>query len=484
MRRRIAIQSVITFPPLSASTYCIQVVTRPAWVLAHHSLRAEWWHGRGIWCLLANVGTYHNVRDLSRTAELHEIAHGRAHIIKPGNFPSSACCAVQSPTMDVLRRKARHVFDEVQRFNRLHKVTAVIFTRNQGEGGEIDIGTYEYSCMVDTATCSNILNTTGTEPSIRNAETSSPTSTRSDPVSVPPLNPAQSDTLARDTTGRNPCLQLLKLVVVSQTGNLAIGIHRESFHQLFDEYKIEPYILNLVVRNVDGFYSFPAPLPVPTTGSLSYFLHIRGWFMLIWSYELQTSKTNAILIERPSATGQLLKEITAHKTLLGHPLSLAFICCRHILDRISVEIGPELATIVDVEAKTGFNPFEGGSVDSALFLGGGRPENEDLGVLSGLMSNTSVVLALHKKYLGFTNGLLKEVTQEKLLDGGVWKKIIPQGKWTEYEELSRRLIEVSSVSTAESDMTTPYIALLRERADTQHRVVSYFFSSLHSHTTG
>lgn len=383
--------------------------------------------------------------------------------------------------MDVLRIKARHVFDEVQQFNRIHKVTAVIFTRNQGEDGEINIETSGYSCMVDTATCSNILKATETVPSIRHSETPSSTRARSAPVSVPPLNPAQSDALVRDTTGSNPGLQVLKLVVVSQTGNLAIGIHRESFHQLFDEYKIEPYILHLVVRNVDGFYSFPAPLPVPTAGSLSYFLHIRGWFMLVWSYEPQTSKTNAILIERPSAAGQLLKEITTHKTLLGHPLALAFICCRHILDRISVEIGPELATIVDVEAKTGFNPFEGGSINSAQFLGGSRPENEDLGVLSGLMSNTSVVLALHKKYLGFTNGLLKKLTQLKLLDDGVWEKIIPQRKWTEYGELSRRLIQVSYVSTAECDMTTPYITLLRERADTQHRVVSYPFFGQTTH---
>ncbi len=99
--------------------------------------------------------------------------------------------------------------------------------------------------------------------------------------------------------------------------------------------------------------------------------------MLAWSYEPQTSKTNAILIERPSASGRLQKEIAAHKELLGHPSTLAIICCRHILDRISVEIGPELATIVDVEAKTGFNPFEGGSIDAARFLGGHRPESDD-----------------------------------------------------------------------------------------------------------
>ncbi|EAQ87500.1 predicted protein [Chaetomium globosum CBS 148.51] len=265
--------------------------------------------------------------------------------------------------------------------------------------------------------------------------------------------------------------------------NLRLGIHSDTFSRMIQEFHIEPHVLYLIAHNIDGFFSFSDKNGTPSQcddSCISYFLHVRDRYMLTWSYSPQSAKTCAILIARPRSPGsskttafaeQIRKEIITYTKLLGHPLALAVICCSWIMDEISLEITPELAAIADTESKTGFNPFEGGSVASSKFFGDKRRESDDLGVLSGLMSSTSVVLALHKKNCDFSWDLLQRMQRDELLSPG-WRALILEGGWDEYERLSHAVSEVSSVLLAQCDAAAPYIALLRERANVQHSVIS------------
>jgi len=373
--------------------------------------------------------------------------------------------------MDDLRQIAEKTFKDSQSFNStLHRVGKLSIRRRDDIGALIH-NRSEYHCPFngfsgnDDKSCLGLLNaeTTSNIPHVAGV-TGVPVE-RDHAYVVPPPT---SEALQTDGDDHKP--STLELVVVAQPPTLEMGIHAHVFLGLFHRYKIEPYILRLIARNVDGFYEFPQSSEGPHLAHISYFLHVRNRFMLAWSYALENASTDAILIARPTGSDQLVQDVIAHKGLLGHPLSLALVCCAHLLDGIRIEIGPELATIADTEAQTGFNPFEGGSVDTRRFLGGQKPDADHLDVLSGMMSSTGVVLALHRKYLGFVRGLLERMTLSRLL-ADVWRDAISEGRWDEYENLCRRISEVSSVLMPECDMTTPYIALLKERADVQQRVV-------------
>lgn len=280
--------------------------------------------------------------------------------------------------------------------------------------------------------------------------------------------------LAGSGPGPDDQAAILDVMALEQTANMVITATPKLFESIFEQFEMDPYFIYLIARNVDGFFKMP-PLPDHSGGqTLSYFLHVKGQYMLMWTYFVDTETTKAICITRPSLFGpglfgQLRDGIDSHLSLLRHPLALAAICSAELADSVSREIEPELKAIVEVESKTGFNPFEGASLRSVP-LGFGAPQADNLNIPSGMMSNTSVVLALHTKHLGFILAVLEDLTLPRLLDKAA-RDVIPAAHWPGYESLSHKIAELAAVLAAECVMTKPYIHLLKERVVAQQAAV-------------
>ncbi len=125
----------------------------------------------------------------------------------------------------------------------------------------------------------------------------------------------------------------LKILLIQQSKTLALNIEPQILDDVWDGLQLDPYIKYLICRNADGFYDFeaggpPSPAGTATSQTLvqSYFVGVRGSYMLTWSFVPETRSISAILIGRPALLSEAEAMIHTYKDCLGHPLTLGLVC--------------------------------------------------------------------------------------------------------------------------------------------------------------
>jgi hypothetical protein len=191
----------------------------------------------------------------------------------------------------------------------------------------------------------------------------------------------------------------LKVLIIGRRNHSEIGIDRTLFLAVFFEFGLDPRVLYFILRDVDGFHKLTdVGINDDPTLQPTYFVGVRGSHMFAWSFNPQTKQTMAILIGRPSLIEATESMIDIYMEYVSHHrLLLAVVCAGQLLERVDHEITQELSVVEDVEKRTGYNPWvEAEDHDSARSIHDGDTNPT---VLSGLLSATEIVLALHRKYL-------------------------------------------------------------------------------------
>jgi hypothetical protein len=253
---------------------------------------------------------------------------------------------------------------------------------------------------------------------------------------------------------------LLKIVIIEQSDNLRLAVHRTTFRELFRLFRLDDYLLYLIIRNVDGFYD-PNPSQSSQEEISSYFLHVRASYMLLWSFSRQESNTKAILLSRLPLIDPFVEELQVNQNLACHPLTLLLVCSGHLLQKIDQDVNDELRTIANVEQVTGFHREHEEHDDHGRY-----PRNTDLGTLSACMSDTSVKLVQYTKDLSLVRtvtALLKNRPQP-----GEDTSDHPPALKAE----GRDIAEASRLLYTSSEMTINFVDYLLKRAEIQHTVVS------------
>ncbi|EGY20424.1 uncharacterized protein VDAG_10053 [Verticillium dahliae VdLs.17] len=106
------------------------------------------------------------------------------------------------------------------------------------------------------------------------------------PPPAPPPAPAPAPALAHIS----PSLQL---VVIDRGGDDDIDMAKERFLELFDDFDIDPIILQQIAYSSYGFHHYDEPY----RGTYSFYIGTYV-FALAWSFNPATMKTNAILLLR------------------------------------------------------------------------------------------------------------------------------------------------------------------------------------------
>lgn len=243
-----------------------------------------------------------------------------------------------------------------------------------------------------------------------------------------------------------------------------LGIHHITFDELFRTFRLDEYLLHLLLRNVDGFYTNP--------DSTSYYFSVRGYYTFIWTSSRAKdepdgcAKTNAIIICRPDLVEDLLQCLEVYKELAGHPSMLPLAAIGHLIQEIDKCIFADLRMICVTEDETG-------SVQSRRATSFSYPQKQhphtvtrygelDLGHLSATMSRTSTNLALYLKHL--------QIAQK--ITGILAKPKDEQTKVSDERHLQTRdIAETAQILLVTSVMTAEYVAYLSKRADIQNAVV-------------
>ncbi len=155
----------------------------------------------------------------------------------------------------------------------------------------------------------------------------------------------------------------LKILLIQQSKTLALNIEPQILDDVWDGLQLDPYIKYLICRNADGFYDFeaggpPSPAGTATSQTLvqSYFVGVRGSYMLTWSFVPETrvdfSDTHwpARVVIGSRGHDSHLQRLPWSSPDTGPRMHWS-------VDRdVDVEISQELSAVLDVELRTGYSP--------------------------------------------------------------------------------------------------------------------------------
>ncbi|KAF2230834.1 hypothetical protein EV356DRAFT_579711 [Viridothelium virens] len=305
----------------------------------------------------------------------------------------------------------------------------------------------------------------------------------------------------------------LVLVHVERTKSFQWKISREAFDSVFDQCGLDPYVLYPMTRGVDGFYCLGESISESTGSSIlqkrqtfvsgdslphdsknsgqavpqvpglrsgwtcpryetelndtprSYLICIRGSYMLAWTFFPKTRSTRAILISFPQnfIYTALKTEMERQKSLVGHPLFLAFVESIYLTGLVHTNIHNGERSIFLVEDQTNYSPWTDNS--SSRFIKADQPvdDNGNLASLTRQVSKVVVHLSLHSRRLSIAKHLLNalleyEPTQDSCTSSEGSLDLQSMRKAASLLDLT---IETNQV----------YIEFLRERSKTQLTVL-------------
>lgn len=188
---------------------------------------------------------------------------------------------------------------------------------------------------------------------------------------------AEADLLHLGTRDKGPTLEM---AVVSRMEDDGIELSKDTFDTLCENFGIDSITLQHLYMCSYGFYHYddcrgPAA-PSSGSGTRSFFF---GCFLfsIVWSFNLDTGKTSAILVLRTIARhyyGSLPLRalevgLRAYKDRLSSPLSLAFVLLAVLTHVLDDNLYRNVRTLRDIETHTEHGPS---SKDSPAMYDGGH----------------------------------------------------------------------------------------------------------------
>ncbi|KAI9688967.1 MAG: hypothetical protein M1822_000704 [Bathelium mastoideum] len=309
------------------------------------------------------------------------------------------------------------------------------------------------------------------------------------------------------------------LIHIERTRSFQWDISRESFESIFDQCGLDPFVLYPMTRGVDGFYCLEgttatlldsgplsqqvgmlhdqehiylntsseglgtfgrasvnradsdakghdrAPDNQTSNKARTFLLCLRGDYMLAWTFNPETASTRAILISYSQwfVWTALKTEIERQKSLIGHPLFLAFVEGIYLTGLVHTNIHNAELSIFRVEKQTNHSPWTEDRVLPPHRLQLGAEDDEALASLTRQVSSVVVLLALHTRRLYLARLLLKALLKSRL-------DASPPTCSEQASDL-RSMCEAAEVLDATVETNEVYIKFLQERGKTQLSVL-------------
>jgi hypothetical protein len=247
-----------------------------------------------------------------------------------------------------------------------------------------------------------------------------------------------------DATPEDGCK--MKLVIIEQRNDeqKSIGICLSAFESLFKIFKIHNRVLELLLRNVDGFYDPQLDCVeqaftdcIENRPTTSFYFHVRGSHKVIWSYDPNADFTSVMVICDKHTGDAFRTEIVSNQDLICFKMMPVLACSGHLLKEIDLNVHKSSESITQAEALTG------------------GKSSPDLGLVLSDVSKASVKLAEYRKQLSLVSYLAAYILDMKV-------------------DSKSRLMEEARMQRQNSAMTMSYVQYLEKKAKTQHLVVRIF----------
>lgn len=324
------------------------------------------------------------------------------------------------------------------------------------------------------------------------------------------INEEHLDRIGAQDTGLNGCFSdpTLEMVVVSRTGDDTIGLERRSrFENLLGNMKIDEVMRQHVYMCSYGFYHYEdchGPSAASFDSGTRSFFFGNFLFSVVWSFDLGTGKTSAVLILRIIERHYngvlplkvLESSLQAYKDRLNSPLSLAFVLHTTLTHVLEDNLWRILTALRSIERDTKHGPsscdFTGyrdesipygrqasqqkekkehvGRQDTGMQqLDDNESHIEDLTKVAQRLADVNVHLAnvdRHAKLLKFMTNTLKDESFRKS-----YCKSDGNGGHTDCAEDTEYFVATLPSLGRRLDAIQPTIEYLQGRAKGQHQVV-------------
>jgi hypothetical protein len=154
----------------------------------------------------------------------------------------------------------------------------------------------------------------------------------------------------------------LRLVKILRESDGSLRMPCETFLQVFDACKLQSYLLYFLKHSSYIFHRFKPQSPSSPSDpdyAMSFYLN-TAFFVLLWSFDAETSSTRAMLLQRRrelETFGELEKLIKIHKSMLADPLMLALVSVNAISEWVDKEIQRGFERVRAFESITGYGTW-------------------------------------------------------------------------------------------------------------------------------
>ncbi|RBQ66077.1 hypothetical protein VDGD_10053 [Verticillium dahliae] len=186
----------------------------------------------------------------------------------------------------------------------------------------------------------------------------------------------------------------LQLVVIDRGGDDDIDMAKERFLELFDDFDIDPIILQQIAYSSYGFHHYDEPY----RGTYSFYIGTYV-FALAWSFNPATMKTNAILLLRNTpvlrhgtlALTSIQKTLNLYSRCIHSPFFLLFVVFVNLCRMSQYAIYTIVNDLRSVETLTGHGPGNGPiAIDKQGYT---QPTIDKLSRAAQNVANTQVHIA-------------------------------------------------------------------------------------------
>ncbi|PNH38239.1 hypothetical protein VD0004_g8586 [Verticillium dahliae] len=289
-----------------------------------------------------------------------------------------------------------------------------------------------------------------------------PASAPSSPPAPPPA-PAPAPAPAHTS----PSLQL---VVIDRGGDDDIDMAKERFLELFDDFDIDPIILQQIAYSSYGFHHYDEPY----RGTYSFYIGTYV-FALAWSFNPATMKTNAILLLRNTpvlrhgtlALTSIQKTLNLYSRCIHSPFFLLFVVFVNLCRMSQYAIYTIVNDLRSVETLTGHGPGNGPiAIDKQGYT---QPTIDKLSRAAQNVANTQVHIANLVRHDAYIKDMAQYLEQPDLV--AKWRDLAPADLATPWNLAFATLSpQVPPLKKLTSDLA-PSLRYLETRAGCQSSVI-------------
>ncbi|KAM0286761.1 hypothetical protein ACHAQH_000781 [Verticillium albo-atrum] len=237
--------------------------------------------------------------------------------------------------------------------------------------------------------------------------------------------------LSARTPGSSGLASSLRLVIIGRGGDDDIDMSKDKFRELFDDFDIEPIILQQIGYSSYGFHHYEEP----HHGSYSFYVGTYV-FALAWSFNPATLKTNAILLLRNTpvlksgklALDSIQTTLKMYKDCIHSPLFLLFVVYTNLCRMSQFAVQTIVTDLRRVETLTGHGPGNGPiAMDNKDYS---QPKIDELSRAAQNVANTQVHIANLVRHDAYIKNMAEYLQQKGLVSK--WRDLAPeelQGPW-------------------------------------------------------